>query len=93
METKDEEGGFRCSNCHSRFHKVTNTWQHSVKWQGRVKTIIRRRRVCEHCGLPFTTIETHEEDVEPLMEKLPRKKPTIPKESSPKEDEPRNPFI
>lgn len=93
METKDEEGGFRCSNCHSRFHKVTNTWQHSVKWRGRVKTIIRRRRVCEHCGLPFTTIETHEEDVVDLIQPVSPKRNLPPKEDPGKDQPPTNPFL
>lgn len=51
-----------CRFCGSRLSKVTNTWQIEAKFRGKCKTIIKRRRECLHCRLPFTTIETYESE-------------------------------
>jgi hypothetical protein len=69
------QGGFQCPSCGCRHHSVTNTWQREVRLKGKLKTIIRRRRVCRHCSLPFTTIETHEEDLTGDLDLSPKKPP------------------
>lgn len=57
--------GIACRGCGCAVgNKVTHSWKRFVQWGGNSKTIVRRRRVCRHCGLAFTTIETHEDPQE-----------------------------
>jgi hypothetical protein len=51
-----------CRACGSRLSKVVNTWARPVTWHGVSRTIVKRRRICAHCGLPFNTIETYEDE-------------------------------
>ena len=53
---------FVCRNCGCKMNKVTHTTEHTIKWKGGTKTVVRRRRICRHCNLPFTTVETHEHE-------------------------------
>lgn len=41
---------------------VTDTRTYSIIHLGKRKTVLRRRRVCRHCQLPFTTVETYEDE-------------------------------
>ena len=58
-----------CRRCGCGQSRVTHSWPRVIRWtwQGlkREKTIIKRRRVCRYCGLPFTTIETYEAEDQP----------------------------
>jgi hypothetical protein len=56
-----------CRDCGCKMSTVTNTWTKDVKYHGKKRTIVRRRRVCTHCGLPFVTVETYEDDENPGM--------------------------
>lgn len=62
---RERHDGFRCKHCYSPISKITNTWTNTVTYYGVTKTYIKRRRVCIHCGLPFTTIETIEDETNP----------------------------
>lgn len=55
----------RCPHCNCGHHHVSHTWKLEVSWQGHPRTIIRRRRVCRHCKLPFTTVEHLEAEDQP----------------------------
>jgi len=60
-----EKESIRCPVCWCRYCPVVNTYPRQVIFRGKAKTIIRRRRVCRHCGLPFYTIETYEAEASP----------------------------
>lgn len=62
---RDKSEGFRCRHCHSRISKVTDTRTFTVTYYGQTKTLVKRRRICFHCKLPFTTIETMEDEANP----------------------------
>ena len=57
--------GFRCRHCNSCLSRVCNTYIYKVTYYGQTKTLIKRRRICIHCKLPFTTIETMEDEGNP----------------------------
>lgn len=72
-----------CRQCGCRLSTVTDTRIHEIKVYGRMKTLIRRRRVCHYCKLPFTTIETYESEdlpltAEPEDTRIPAKRPLAP---------------
>lgn len=53
---------FICRYCGCRLSKVTHTWViDAIRRRKRIK-VIKRRRVCKHCGLSFTTIEYQVDD-------------------------------
>jgi len=59
--------GTGCRHCGCRMSNVTNTYEHVVRTIGpdgksREVPMIRRRRVCRHCQLPYTTVERVEEE-------------------------------
>jgi len=60
MTENGTEAGVQCRACGCKRLKTTNTWEREVIWLGVKRRYIRRRRVCQHCGKPFTTVE-HEE--------------------------------
>ena len=56
--------GIRCPHCNCGYCPVRHTEIRTIKFQGKEHTVVRRKRVCQHCNLPFTTVETPEsEDV------------------------------
>lgn len=70
-----------CRFCGCRMNEVRETEIHEVTYHGKKRTIVKRRRVCRHCGLSFNTVETYEdesntnlpEDVQPFQPAPPPK--------------------
>jgi hypothetical protein len=99
---KDKPEGFRCRFCHSRISTVSKTETFTITYYGQQKTLIKRRRVCFHCGIPFTTIETVEDEENPgnpelvtpppLPPATPYKPPTTPTEKTGVYSPPVNPI-
>lgn len=55
-----------CPNCGCRVgNKITHSVPREITWRGVKRTTIRRRRVCRHCGLPWTTVEHIEDENNP----------------------------
>lgn len=75
--------GFECRHCGCRQSKVTNTWTYTVTYYGKTKVLKKRRHTCRFCGLPYTTIETMEDDDNPGNPELVTP-PPIPDVPSPK---------
>ena len=72
--------GLKCPKCHGCLIKVTNTYSgHQFKWRGRTKTVIRRRRECEHCFHSWYTVEQDEADVKDAVPKPADPSPTADK--------------
>jgi len=59
------EDGIECPDCGCRMSYVQNTYKTEVRWRGRTRTHVRRRRICRHCGLPFRTVEVPEDEQRP----------------------------
>jgi len=90
-----------CKNCGCLMNKVTHTRQIQFRTHtGRIKIIIRRRRVCRHCQLPFITVEypedednrNHPEEPEALPPIDPAGNPSG-KSVAPDHKPPENPFV
>lgn len=62
MKSKSIGRSIECRFCGCRMNEVTHTWVFDVTYHGKKRTIIKRRRVCRHCKLPYTTIETYEDE-------------------------------
>ena len=60
--TEPKTTGIACPKCECAVgNRVSHVWQRKTRWQGKEKTVTRRRKICRNCGLPFTTIETTED--------------------------------
>lgn len=83
--------GIRCRSCGCGHCPVVNTYKRQINWNGKVRVIIRRRRVCRNCKLPFFTNEDVEEDDVDLTESkvVPVEPPEIKDEEPPE----RNPYL
>lgn len=55
---------YRCDRCNCPRVSVTHTRAFNINWQGRNKLTLRRRRVCDHCGYVWYTVEISEEEME-----------------------------
>jgi hypothetical protein len=51
-----------CPNCGCKHGPVRNTFEREITFKGVTKVITRRVRVCAHCKLPYTTVETLEDE-------------------------------
>jgi len=78
----------RCPACNCGHTQVTNTWVRDIRWQGKEKKSIKRRRVCRHCSYAWNTIEVDEDPDQTNIPIIPEiTKAPVPKKS------PKNPFI
>jgi hypothetical protein len=57
-----EEGILHCKNCGCGHIYVTNTYKQEIRYRGRIKQIIRRRRLCRYCKKAFITVEWEEDE-------------------------------
>src|SRR5688572_5551446 len=56
--------GIRCPHCNCGYCPVRHTEIREITFRGKKLVMVRRKRVCQHCNVPFTTVETPEsEDV------------------------------
>lgn len=53
----------QCPNCGCKHLPAKKTTTHEFTFRGRKITIVRRRRVCRHCGTATFTQERNEEDI------------------------------
>lgn len=54
---------FECRACSCRQSKIRATETMERRFGGRLIVIVKRRRVCRHCGLSTTTVEHQYEDI------------------------------
>lgn len=60
-----------CPDCGCRYCPVSYTRHATVTVNGVKRSHTRRARICQHCGRPFTTIETLEDNNNPGMPDVP----------------------
>lgn len=100
--------GIRCPHCNCGYCPVRHTMPaREITFRGKKHIIIRRKRICQHCNVPFTTVETPESEellglpaiVESFTEQLEALKEANPGQSgmlsSPKKNPPqvKNPYL
>lgn len=51
-----------CPHCGSHYCPVRHTEHKLVTWSGKSWSVTRRHRVCQHCQVPFVTVETLEDE-------------------------------
>jgi hypothetical protein len=60
-----------CRHCGCKQSTVTHTRVIETSWRGRRFVSIRRRRICRFCKLPYTTVESYEEENEIGIPEIP----------------------
>lgn len=54
----------RCPACNCSHCPVSHTITREVRFRGKDRTSVRRRRVCRHCSTSFHTLEYDESDLQ-----------------------------
>jgi len=84
----EDSDGIRCPHCGCRHNKVRHVEHREISWGGTKRTVTRRKRICMHCNVPYTTVETYESEDKIGQPELP---PEYPPENKPKPR--RNPYL
>lgn len=53
--------GVQCRWCGCKDCRVTHTQKKTITRKGKSSELVRRRRVCRYCGVPFFTVEYYED--------------------------------
>ena len=53
----------RCPRCNCADLRVTHTRHVTIKWAGKTRNRLKRRRMCRHCGYIINTVEMTEEEL------------------------------
>lgn len=56
-----DNSSVECPHCGCKYCPVRHTIHRDIRWKGKTISTTRRYRICNHCKVPFTTVE-HLED-------------------------------
>lgn len=84
--------GIECPACGSRWSECTNVYRLQFYSGGRLRTKLRRRRACLHCGRSFYSVEDLDAETETGVDRGPASTP-VAGSVEPKVTLPQNPYL